>query len=143
MPVFAYKIINKYGHKAKGVMFAASQTEAQNNLINSGAEIKSLKEEVEGTHFWNKSYGTVKFKDKIVFLKYLSTILNSGLSLKRALEILSSQVKNRYFSKILFSIREEIEHGQSFHESLRKYPKVFSPIFISMIQIGEVSGTLP
>lgn len=143
MPVYAYKIVNKYGRKAKGVMFALSQTEAENDLIKSGAEIKSLKEEVEGTHFWNKSYGSVKFKDKIVFLKYLSTILNSGLSLKRALEILSSQVKNRYFSKILFSIREEIEHGQSFHESLKKYPKVFSPIFVSMIEIGEVSGTLP
>jgi type IV pilus assembly protein PilC len=143
MPVFGYKIVNKYGRKAKGVMFAMNQAEAEANLRNSGAEIKTIKEEVEGTKFWNKSYGSVKFKDKIVFLKYLSTILNSGLSLKRALEILSSQVKNRYFSKILFSIREEIEHGQSFHQSLRKYPKVFSPIFVSMIEIGEVSGTLP
>jgi type IV pilus assembly protein PilC len=143
MPIYNYKAKNQLGSKITGTVYGISKEEAIASLQNRELTILKINEKPAKVPFWQKNYGSVSFKEKIIFLKYMSTILKSGLSIKKALEILSVQVKNKYFAEILNSIREEVENGQTFHESLNKYPKVFSPIFVNMVAVGEVSGTLP
>jgi len=143
MPLYRYKVTNKLGDKTKGDIYAETIDEARSTLEGREMIVIDLKKRSTKTPFWKKSYGTVSFKEKKIFLKYLSSILDSGLGINRGLGILTEQIKKKYFKHILEKINEEVEHGQSFHESLHKFPKVFSPVFVNMISVGEVSGTLP
>lgn len=85
---------------------------------------------------------SVNLKEKIVFTKNLQIMIRTGLSLSAAMKTLAVQTNNKYFQKILFDIQINIEKGNSFGDSLKKYPKVFNEIFISMIESGELSGNL-
>lgn len=143
MPLYSYTGINQNGEKISNNIFALSKEDAEKSLKANNIEIISLGEIKKTEHFWQKSYGSVSFREKIIFIKYLAIILKTGLNLKKAFDVLLAQIKNAYFLKIIKNIKISIENGQSFHESLEKYPKVFSPIFINMIAVGEVSGTLP
>jgi len=143
MSIYTYKARNKLGTKIKGLVYGSDKENAIQSLNVRGLDIIKIKKRPDKIPFWQKNYGSVSFKEKIIFLKYMSTILNSGLSIKKALEILAGQVKNKKFAEILNAIREEVENGQTFHESLNKYPRVFPPIFVNMVAVGELSGTLP
>ena len=85
----------------------------------------------------------VKLHEKVIFTRNLSAMLHAGVSLARALGILERQTQNFKLKKILNSLVEDINKGQSLSDGMRKFPKVFSPLFISMIRAGEESGGLP
>lgn len=143
MPLYQYKGLNKDGKKIANTIFGSSQEEATNSLKANGITIIELSEVQKKEYFWQKAYGGVSHKEKIIFIKYLSAILKTGLNIKKAFEILSAQIKNKHFAKVVASIKESIENGQTLNQSLRKYPNIFSEIFINMVAVGEVSGTLP
>lgn len=143
MPLFKYKAVNQDGQRIESNVFALNEDEAVNSLKAKKIVVVKIEEAKVKVHFWQKSYGHVSFKEKSVFLKYLSSILKAGLSIKKAMEILGLQMKNKFFANIISEIRESIVNGQSFNASLSKYPKVFSAVFVNMIAVGEVSGTLP
>ncbi|MFQ5661949.1 MAG: type II secretion system F family protein, partial [Candidatus Paceibacteria bacterium] len=71
-----------------------------------------------------------------------AVMIKAGLSLSRALSVLGKQSKNKKFQKVVKKLGASIKKGSSFHDSLSKFPKVFSPLFISMIKAGEESGGL-
>ncbi len=81
-------------------------------------------------------------KEKIFFIQHLRVMIRSGMSLSRALNTLSKQTKNKRFQEILFDIRDNIEKGNSFAESLKKHSKIFGELFVNMINAGEISGKL-
>lgn len=83
----------------------------------------------------------VSVNQKMVFAKYLSIMLKSGLTISEALGIVYDQAGGR-FKKIVLSIEKSVQSGNSFSDSLRQYPKVFSDLFINTVYAGEVSGTL-
>jgi len=78
-----------------------------------------------------------------MFTNNLSGMLSAGLSLNRALSILEKQSKNFVFKKVLNDLAESINKGNTLSDGMKKYPKVFSGIFIPMIHAGEESGSLP
>jgi type IV pilus assembly protein PilC len=86
--------------------------------------------------------GGVKLKDLAVMSRQFATMINSGLSLLRALSILADQTDNKTLAKVLGEVRAEVETGQSLSASLAKNPKVFPPLMINMIRAGEVGGFL-
>lgn len=143
MPLFAYVAQNPDGKKIKGTIFSESEEVAKQTLYKQKIVVNKIQPAKKKVHFWQKSFGGVSYKEKLIFLKYLSTILKAGLTIKRALELLKTQIKNSYFAKIIAEIHESIENGQSFNDSLRKYPKIFSEIFVNLIEVGEASGRLP
>ncbi len=87
-------------------------------------------------------FSRVPLKEKLFFVKHLSLMLKTGISLSVALKTLSKQTENKYFSKILIDIGEKVEKGSTFADSLKLYPKVFGELFINMIEAGEMSGKL-
>ena len=87
------------------------------------------------------SFG-VSFTDKMMFTRNLQVMISAGVSLPRALTILSAQTQNKQFKKTLIGIKEKIVEGNSFSEALSGYPNVFSELFTNMIKAGEESGTL-
>jgi len=84
----------------------------------------------------------VALKEKIVFTKNLQIMIRTGLSLSSSMKTLAVQTSNKYFKSILLDVQQNIERGNSFADSLKKYPKVFNEIFISMVESGEISGNL-
>lgn len=88
-------------------------------------------------------FGTgVKVIERISFTKNLSAMLTAGLTLSRALSVIERQTRNKSLKAILLDLEDQIKAGSTFHDSLAKYPKVFSRLFISMTKAGEESGTL-
>lgn len=85
---------------------------------------------------------TIPLAEKLFFINHLKVLVHAGLSLSDSMGTLAEQTENKRFKKILQEIKIGIEKGEKLSINLAKHPKVFPKIFISMIEAGEISGTL-
>jgi type IV pilus assembly protein PilC len=91
----------------------------------------------------NFALGTgVTQKDLVVFARQFSTMIDAGLPLVQAMDILANQADNKRFGKILMDVKNRVEGGSSFSDALRGHPKVFDNLFTNLIAAGEVAGIL-
>jgi type IV pilus assembly protein PilC len=81
-------------------------------------------------------------KDLVTFTRLFATMIDAGLPLVQCLEILGSQQQNQRFAAVLKDIKNAVEGGSSFSESLRRHPKVFDELFVNLVHAGEVGGIL-
>ncbi len=79
---------------------------------------------------------------KIFFLEHLHTMIHAGLSLVESLDTLGKEIENKKLQKIIIEIKTDIEKGQPLAEVLARYPKAFPPIYVKMIEAGEVAGKM-
>ena len=148
MAVFTYRAKDKDGKEKSGFVEAASKNEAAGQLRQEGFFITfldSAEKQDSGGRFLRAAFSLfsrVSLAEKMIFARHLSTMIRAGLSLDRGLQILAAQTKNSRFRKILTAVETSVRGGQSFSESLAKYPDVFSDLFVSMIKIAEASGNL-
>ena len=84
----------------------------------------------------------VKLKELAVFSRQFATMINSGLSMLRALSILEEQQPNKMFAEILTEVRLEVEAGSALSISMARHPDIFPPLMVNMIKAGEVGGFL-
>lgn len=84
----------------------------------------------------------IKIKDKVVFFRLLSTMINAGISLVKSIAILEKQEKNPILKKILIRFKEELKEGRNFSECLELFPASFDNAEIGMIRAGEKTGKL-
>lgn len=144
MPDYTYVARNKLGAIESDTMSAFNQKSVAEALRAKGLMPTSIK-------LTKKSFDlsvvkefltSVKLIDKITFIKNLAVMIKAGLPVSRALKVLSAQTNNKKFGKIISDISRSVESGTSLADSLYKFPNVFSPIFVSMVRVGEVSGNL-
>ena len=86
--------------------------------------------------------GGVKTKELVIFSRQFATMIDAGLPLVQCLDILSSQQPNPEFKKVLLDVKNTVEGGATFADSLRKHPKVFDDLYVNLIAAGEVGGIL-
>ena len=86
--------------------------------------------------------GKISTREKFVFTRNIGAMLESGLSLGRALAVIQKQNKNKKLKKVLDDVAKNISGGKTFSDSLAEFPEVFSPLVISMVKAGEESGSL-
>lgn len=86
--------------------------------------------------------GSVKDKDIVVFTRQFATMIDAGLPLVQGLDILSGQVENKTLAKALAAIKSDVEGGSTYADALRKYPRIFSELYVNMIAAGETGGIL-
>jgi type IV pilus assembly protein PilC len=86
--------------------------------------------------------GKVKLKDLSIMSRQFATMISSGLSLLRALVILSQQTENKVLAGVLNEVRNDVETGNSLSAALAKHPKIFPPLMTNMTKAGEVGGFL-
>ncbi|MFH1380702.1 MAG: type II secretion system F family protein, partial [Candidatus Omnitrophota bacterium] len=84
----------------------------------------------------------IKIDDMVIFARQLSTMVNAGIPLVNALDILGEQMENPSFKTLVLSVRDDVETGSSLSEGLAKHKKVFSNLFVNMVKAGESSGML-
>ncbi|WDP88244.1 MAG: type II secretion system F family protein [Desulfobacter sp.] len=141
--VYEWKGKNPKGRKIKGEMEAESQEQVRLTLerrkITPTRVRKKPKDLFENIEFLQPK---VKETDVIIFARQFSTMIDAGLPLLQCLDILQSQQENPTFKKQLKKIKEAVESGETFADSLKRYPKVFNELFINMIAAGEAGGIL-
>jgi type IV pilus assembly protein PilC len=137
-----YKAITKEGKVAQGLLDAKDIAETAGYLRARGLVPINITR--VDNQFWNDLpfFNNVKNTDLIIFTRQLSSMLASGLTLMRALDILKEQVTSQLLIEIITSIIADVSEGKTFAQSIEKYPKVFSHIYISIIKAGEQSGLL-
>jgi type IV pilus assembly protein PilC len=84
----------------------------------------------------------IKTKEIVIFTRQFSTMINAGLPLVQCLDILASQQPNPTFKKILIQIKQDVEGGSTFADSLAKHPKVFDNLYVNLVAAGEIGGVL-
>ena len=84
----------------------------------------------------------VPLNEKILFTKHLSMMVKSGMTEIESVKLLARQVKSKSFKTILTTVVSDLENGQFLSKALRPYERIFGNLFISIINLGERSGTL-
>lgn len=105
--------------------------------------IEEIKNNKKSLSFNISIFNRVPLSQKIMFTNNLSGMLSAGLPLSRALSVLEKQSGKGYLNEVLKSLIEEINKGNTLSDGMKKFPKVFSGIFIPMVHSGEESGNLP
>lgn len=143
MAEFTYKAVTAEGKKKSGKIEANSLERANDKLKSEGYTIMSLKEAGALDKELNINIGgKVKAKDLTMFCKQFSSILNAGVTIIMALDMLSEQANNKMLKAALKDMQTSVEKGNNLADSMRQHPKVFPPILINMVSAGEASGSL-
>jgi type IV pilus assembly protein PilC len=142
MAKFLWEGTTRAGEKRKGVMEAESASIAEERLRSDGLSNMRVKKE-GGFGDINISFGSgVLPKDLQIFTRQLATMIDAGLPLVQCLDILANQTENASFKKVLFSVKNSVEQGATFSDSLRRHPKVFDELYVNLVAAGEVGGIL-
>ncbi|MDY6823109.1 MAG: type II secretion system F family protein [Thermodesulfobacteriota bacterium] len=143
MPVYLWEGKKRDGSTQKGEMEASGEEQVRKNLerqkITPLKIKKKPKDLFENVEFFQPK---VKEQDIIVFARQFSTMIDAGLPIVQCLDILASQEENPTFRKILKSIKESVEGGQTLADAMKQYPKQFDSLFVNMIAAGEAGGIL-
>jgi len=140
MPSFVWEGRTRGGELRKGVAEAENDAALQQSLRQQNITVLKVKKRGGGFKF---SLGTgVKQKDIVVFTRQFSTMIDAGLPLVQALDILANQADNKRFGKVVMEVKQRVEGGSSFSDALRSHPKVFDELFTNLIAAGEVAGIL-
>ena len=129
------------GKKVDGSVSADSEKSVARIVKEQGYALLDVAPE-ESDGFFGSFGGRVKSKDKVIFSRQLSTLINAGLPLVQSLRSVLAQTKNKNLQATLTKVITEVEGGKSFSDSLAESPKVFDRVFISLVAAGEASGTL-
>lgn len=149
MPKFAYTVQDAQGAVSTGTVDAPDEDQAVLTLQNRGFFILSIQQEQAskgiGITAFKKSGkgGKVSGRDLVFFGEQLATLLNGGVPLVRSLSLLGEHSENRALSAIVSEITKEVGSGGALHKALEKHPKSFNPVWISLVQAGEMGGQLP
>lgn len=145
MARFKYKVINKDGETFESTAIAKDKFELYNQIRKEGSEIVEVHEQNKrrfSLNQFNELFGVVKEHEKVILTRNLSAMIEAGLSLTRALTVLERQTKNQKLKMVLAGLNSDIKKGGTFHDALKKFPKTFPPLFVSMVRAGEESGKL-
>jgi type IV pilus assembly protein PilC len=147
MPVFVWEGKNAVGKRVSGEIEAKDIQAVFNALKNQRIvpAANKIKEKGKGLDMEIKIPGfgpKTKPKDVVIFTRQFATMIDAGLPLVQALDILARQHENPAFKKVLLGIKEVVETGGTLAEGLAKYPKVFDDLYVNMIDAGENGGIL-
>ena len=144
MATFRYSAKDKTGRTVTGVLESADERTLLEILRRQELIVISIKQErkKEKISLYLDFGGRIKLSELVLFARQLATMIDSGIPLVQALDILSEQIEHREFKAVVATIKKDVSTGSSFHEALAKHPKVFTPLFINMVKAGESSGAL-
>jgi type IV pilus assembly protein PilC len=143
---FEYKVRDKAGALKTGTLEAESPAQVASKLKSMGYAPLSINQSNAGLNkeFTIPGFGAKKvgLKDLAVFSRQFATMVNAGLSLLRALNILVDQTENKELARVLGEVRNDIETGNSLSSGMAKHPDCFPPLMVNMCKAGEVGGFL-
>ena len=145
MPRYHYTAIAADGRKIKGAIAAESPYAARKQLRARSIHPTSVTEvssTAEGRAALFSFFARSSKSQLIDFTKQMATLLNSGIKLTEALSVLTWQTSDARFKNAIIDIRDRVVTGESFTDALKDYGDYFDVIYVSMVRVGEVTGTL-
>ena len=139
MPTFAYTARAAGGELKSATIDAASRDDVIAQLRRQRLTLVKIEDESRKK---TKRLGRVKTRDIVIFTRQFSTMINSGLPLVQALDILSKQTDNKALASITREVVFDVESGNTLADALRKHPKAFSELYVNMVAAGEAGGIL-
>jgi type IV pilus assembly protein PilC len=137
MPTFTYTARTSGGDLKASTIEAGSRDEAVAQLRRQRLTIVKVDEKRP-----TKSLGRVGMRDIVIFTRQFSTMINAGLPLVQALDILARQSENKVLAQTVREVVFEVESGHTVADAMRKYPKAFSELYTNMVAAGEQGGIL-
>jgi general secretion pathway protein F len=144
MTQFQYIAIRNDGERVTGSMEGRDRALVIGRLGEQGlhpVDVREQGEQIAAGRAFSLRSSAASFRDITIFTRELAWLLKAGMSLNQALDILSKDGSASAFGAIVATMRNDIRKGKNFHETLAS-TGVFSPYYISMVEVGEVSGTL-
>jgi type IV pilus assembly protein PilC len=141
-PVFKWSGKTRQGEVRSGEMEASSEDAVRSRLTAMGIEPTKVRKKPKEIHLRIPGVGGVTTKDILVFTRQFSVMIDAGLPLVQALEILGSQSDNPAFKKVLLAVKSRVEAGSTFADGLAEHPKVFDQLFVQLVRAGEIGGIL-
>lgn len=142
MLTFQYTAKTSDGKPAKGLVEAETESSAAKLIIAQGLTPLEIHAKGQSSSIVSKLTNRISSKDKIIFSRQMSTLINAGLPLTQSLRTVAEQTSNKAFTVVINQIVSSVEGGTSLAESLAKHPKVFNDVYIALVAAGESSGTL-
>ncbi len=143
MTTYEYVAKKDTAETVRGKINAQNEEEAINLINQLGflpvSVVPEGKEEAAKAKYSSKK---IRSKELYVFSRQLANLLKSGVSIIKALGLLSDQTDNAYFRSIIQDLEWNVKNGKSFSECLQAHPTIFSPLYVTLIQAGEESGNI-
>lgn len=140
MAKFSWEAATRSGETRKGTMEADTAEIVEARLRSDGMTVQRVKKQPKEIVITIGS--GVSPKDLQIFTRQLATMIDAGLPLVQCLDILSNQTPNKIFARILTQVKQSVEQGATFSDSLKKHPKVFDDLYVNLVAAGEVGGIL-
>ena len=141
MGAYSYSAINAQGIELFGELLAADEDAAREQLRQKGLVARSLAE-TSAIGEAKAPFKRVKAKSLQVFTRQFATMIEAGLDIVTALVVLEEQTTDRYLAEVTTELREDVERGLLLSQACARHPKVFSPLFVAMVEAGEAAGIL-
>lgn len=142
MPIFVYKARDFQGIDHKGSIDTIDPSRAARILSKKGLVVTSISEKKLSSPLFENLLHRVAFDELVIATRQLSTMIDSGLVLSEAFDILVSQQTNPNFKKILEGVSRDLKSGLDLASALKKHPSVFPPLYCSLVKAGEEAGNL-
>ncbi len=143
MPLFDYAGFDASGRKVTGSAEGAGRRAVLAKLREDGIYATEVKETIGADKKWGVfSRQKVAVDELAMATRQIAVLLAAGLTLDETLATVGGQVENRHFGRALAMVREAVIQGDALHIALSRHPRLFSELYVNMIQVGENSGTL-
>ena len=152
MPKFTYVVKDTHGKSHSDEIDAINKAalieklQKQNYFIVSIKQLKSVASTKKRTIAKKKKKFThkkAKLEDLLTFSHQLATMMEAGVTLLRSLNVIQTQIESEQFYKIINNVKNDVEKGSSLSLAISQHPKVFNQFWVSLIEVGEASGTIP
>ena len=142
MKKFKYRAMTKNGERIEGQYEANSKNDVLKMINSNGYYPLKIEEIIESKEIELSFLDKVTTKDLAIFCRQFYTMLDAGVSIVNALDILSTELPNKKLKEILREIDEDVKKGELLSVSMAKHKKYFPKLLIKMIESGEVSGNM-
>jgi type IV pilus assembly protein PilC len=142
VPTFKWTGKTRQGEVRSGEMEASDDAAVRARLAQMGIEPTKVRKKAKDIEIKIPGFGGVTTKDILVFTRQFSVMIDAGLPLVQALDIIATQADNPAFRKVLFAVKVKVESGSTFADALSDHPKVFDELFVQLVRAGEIGGIL-
>ncbi|HTU88350.1 MAG TPA: type II secretion system F family protein [Solirubrobacteraceae bacterium] len=142
MATYVFKAMDFAGVQAKGEVEAESKQAVAEQLKERGLVVVDIAHKYRSKELNVELFARVKAKDLAVASRQLATMVTSGMSIMRALQVLETQTGSKMLRETVASVRHDVEAGLLLSDAMSRHPKVFGPLYVAMVRAGETGGVL-